>query len=112
MVTLPAATRPHRKLSRHRLLAAMALALLADLLQLVAFPIFIEGATSPADDAVDAILFIVLTALTGWHWEFAPSFLVELIPGVDLVPLWSLAVANVYRKERKRAKLELEADKS
>jgi hypothetical protein len=36
--------------------------------------------------------------LLGWHWEFLPSFAAKLIPGVDLVPLWTLAVANVYRK--------------
>jgi len=38
--------------------------------------------------------------LLGWHWEFLPSFAAKLIPGVDLVPLWTLAVANVYRKSR------------
>jgi hypothetical protein len=38
--------------------------------------------------------------LLGCHWEFLPSFAAKLIPGVDLVPLWTLAVANVYRKSR------------
>jgi hypothetical protein len=38
--------------------------------------------------------------LLGMHWEFLPSFLGKLVPGVDLVPFWSLAVANVYRKTR------------
>jgi hypothetical protein len=41
--------------------------------------------------------------LLGWHWEFLPSFAGKLIPGVDLVPLWTLAVANVYRKSRRDA---------
>jgi len=36
--------------------------------------------------------------LLGWHWEFLPSFFAKLVPGVDLVPFWTLAVANVYRK--------------
>jgi hypothetical protein len=39
--------------------------------------------------------------LLGWHWEFLPSFAAKLIPGVDLVPLWTLAVANVYRKAKR-----------
>ena len=45
----------------------------------------------------------MLTYLLGWHWEFLPSFLAKLVPGVDLVPLWTLAVANVYRKSKQIA---------
>jgi len=41
--------------------------------------------------------------LLGWHWEFLPSFLGKLVPGVDLVPFWTLAVANVYRKSKRIA---------
>jgi hypothetical protein len=37
-------------------------------------------------------------ARLGWHWEFLPSSIAKLVPGVDLVPFWTLAVANVYRK--------------
>jgi hypothetical protein len=36
--------------------------------------------------------------LLGWHWEFLPAFAAELVPGVDLVPFWTIAVGNVYRK--------------
>jgi len=42
-----------------------------------------------------------MLSLLGWHWEFLPSFLAKLVPGVDLVPLWTLAVANVYRKSKR-----------
>lgn len=83
-----------------RMRAALVLAGIADLLQIVVFPLFIEGAASPADDALDLIMTGILTWLLGWHWEFLPSFAGKLIPGVDLVPLWSLAVANVYRKSK------------
>jgi len=41
--------------------------------------------------------------LLGWHWEFLPTFLGKLVPGVDLVPLWTMAVANVYRKSKRLA---------
>jgi hypothetical protein len=41
--------------------------------------------------------------LLGWHWEFLPSFFAKLVPGVDLVPFWTLAVANVYRKAKRFA---------
>jgi len=83
-----------------RLRTAMILAIVADVLQLAVIPLFIEGAGSPADDILDLCVGGALTWLLGWHWEFAPSFLGKLIPGVDLVPLWTLAVANVYRKAK------------
>ena len=79
---------------------ALILAIAADALQIILLPLFVEGAESPADDALDAGVGIALMALLGWHWEFAPSFLAKLVPGVDLVPLWTLAVANVYRRTK------------
>src|SRR6266704_1410821 len=81
---------------RTRFRAAMILAMAADALQIFVFPLFAEGALSPADDVLDVALAAVLVHLLGWHWEFL--FLAELVPGVDLVPFWTAAVANVYRK--------------
>jgi len=86
-----------------RLRAAMLVAVLADVLQLAIFPLFVPGLESPPDDLLDLGIAAVLTWLLGWHWEFAPSFLAKLVPGVDLVPLWTLAVANVYRKSKQAA---------
>lgn len=83
-----------------RLRAALVLAVVADLAQMIVFPLFIEGAASPAEDLLDLGLAGLFTYLLGWHWEFLPSFFGKLVPGVDLVPLWTLAVANVYRKSR------------
>jgi hypothetical protein len=85
-----------------RMKAALIVAIVADLIQLIVFPIFVAGAESPPDDLIDLCVGGLLTYLLGWHWEFAPSFLAKLVPGVDLVPLWTLAVANVYRKSRPR----------
>jgi hypothetical protein len=78
----------------------MALAVVADALQLAIFPLFAPGFASPAEDVVDAALAVALTWLLGWHWEFLPSFAIKLVPGIDLAPLWTLAVANVYRKSK------------
>jgi hypothetical protein len=80
---------------------ALLLAVLADALQLALIPLFVEGAESPVADVVDIAMAAVLYFLLGWHWEFLPSFAGKLIPGVDLVPLWTLAVANVYRKSKR-----------
>ena len=92
-----------------RFRAAMVLAILADALQIVVFPLFVEGALSPADDVLDFGIAAVLTQLLGWHWEFLPSFLAKLVPGVDLVPFWTMAVANVYRKSKRIAVADEEA---
>jgi len=79
----------------------MILAIIADALQIVVFPLFVAGAASPADDILDFGIGAVLVYLLGWHWEFLPSFFAKLVPGVDLVPFWTMAVANVYRKSKR-----------
>ena len=84
-----------------RFKAAMVLAILVDALQIVVFPLFVEGALSPADDILDFGMAAVLVQLLGWHWEFLPSFLGKLVPGADLVPFWTMAVASVYRKTKR-----------
>ena len=81
----------------------MVLAIMADALQIIVFPLFVEGALSPANDVLDFGIGAVLVHLLGWHWEFLPSFLVKLVPGVDLVPFWTIAVANVYRRSKQMA---------
>jgi hypothetical protein len=86
-----------------RFRAAMILAVIADAIQIVVFPLFVEGGLSPADDILDFGIAALLINLLGWHWEFLPSFLAKLVPGVDLVPFWTLAVANVYRKSKQIA---------
>lgn len=80
---------------------AMVLAIAADALQIVALPLLVEGAESPADDVLDLGIGVAMVCLLGWHWEFLPSFLAKLVPGVDLAPLWTLSVANVYRKSKR-----------
>jgi hypothetical protein len=84
---------------------AMLLAIVADALQLVVFPAFVEGALSPADDILDLGIAAMMVRLLGWHWEFLPSFLAKLVPGVDLVPFWTMAVANVWRKAKRAAEV-------
>lgn len=86
-----------------RFRTAMILAIIADALQIVIFPLFAEGAISPADDLLDFGIGALMVRLLGWHWEFLPSFVAKLVPGVDLVPFWTMAVANVYRKSKRIA---------
>ncbi|HSS99144.1 MAG TPA: hypothetical protein VLK33_19050 [Terriglobales bacterium] len=78
--------------------AALVFAMAADALQIFVLPLFAQGGFSPAEDVLDIVVAVVLVHLLGWHWEFLPAFAAELVPGVDLVPFWSLAVGSVYRK--------------
>ena len=89
-----------------RFRTAMVLALVADAVQIILLPMFAEGAASPADDLLDLGIGAVMVNLLGWHWEFLPSFLAKLVPGVDLIPFWTMAVANVYRKAKIAARAE------
>jgi len=68
--------------------------------------LFVAGAISPADDLLDLAIGAVMVHLLGWHWEFLPTFLAKLVPGVDLVPFWTIAVANVWRKAKSMAAAE------
>lgn len=92
-----------RLLPGTRFRTALILAMIADAVQIIFLPLFLEGAASPADDLLDLGVAAVLVRLLGWHWEFLPSAAGKLLPGVDLVPFWTLAVANVYRKAKRIA---------
>jgi ABC-type xylose transport system permease subunit len=74
-----------------RVRAARAVAIAADAAQLFVFPAFAGGWVSPVNDALDLLVGAILVALVGWHWAFLPSFIVELLPGVDLIPSWTAA---------------------
>lgn len=84
------------KSSEHRL--AWLVAMVADALQIVAFPLFIEGAASPANSVLDMVVGLAMIRLLGWHWAFLPSLVAELIPGMDLFPTWTAAVWFVTRR--------------
>lgn len=60
------------------------LAMAADAFQDFVFPLFADGALSPADDVLDLAVAAILVHLLGWHWEFLPAFAAELVPAVDL----------------------------
>jgi len=77
--------------TRRRVLAARVLAVVADGLQLGLFPLFVGGALSVVNNVLDVVVAGGMIALVGWHWAFLPTFLAELVPGLDLVPTWTMA---------------------
>jgi hypothetical protein len=87
-------------LSPTRIKAARVIAITADFVQIILFPLFAEGIVSPFDDALDVFVCFMLTWLVGWHYSFLPSFVVKVVPMVDLVPSWTLAVFMATRQKQ------------
>jgi hypothetical protein len=93
------------KAPEHRI--AWAIAIAADALQIAAFPLFAEGAVSPADSLLDIFVGFILIRLLGWHWAFLPTLAAELIPGADLFPTWTAAVWFVTRQQVSAPQVEI-----
>jgi hypothetical protein len=76
-----------------RIWIARGLALLVDFAQVALLP----AELTPLNNAVDVGTALTMVGLVGWHWAFLPTFLAELVPFVDLVPTWTLAVLVATR---------------
>lgn len=86
--------------SRSRLVAAYAIAICADFIQICLTPAFFEGAASPIDGPVDLVVCIILSWLIGFHVAFLPSFFIKLVPIVEIAPTWTVAVLIASRHLR------------
>ena len=89
----------HPKFSRARLAAALAVAVVADGLQLLLGPIGWAG----VDDVIDVAAMALTTLALGFHVLFLPTFVLELLPVAGMLPTWTgcvLAVAYLRRKEK------------
>ena len=78
--------------------AALAIAIAADALQLAIFPLFVEGGFSPFDDGLDVFVALVLWRTFGWDLSILPTAVIEVIPGVDELPTWTLTTLYLIRK--------------
>jgi hypothetical protein len=77
---------------------ALGIAIVADAVQLVLAPLFVEGALSPLDDALDVAVALLLTVTLGWRWRTLLALGVELVPGLALFPTWTAMVATLAAK--------------
>ena len=93
-VAAPHAVDPTRKK------VALAFAAVADVAQWAFMPVFVEGAASPFEIALDAGIGLVLLLLLGFHWRLALAIAVELVPGADLFPTWTAMVATLPSVKR------------
>ena len=87
-------------LSRRAIQIARAVAIVADALQLVLLPLFVEGFASVLNDALDVVVGIVLVRLVGWNPVFLPTIVVELLPFGNLAPTWTIALFIATRSRQ------------
>jgi putative Mn2+ efflux pump MntP len=81
-------------------LAALAIALAADAIQIGLLPLFMGGAAAPWNDALDIGVGAAMVALLGWHVMFLPAFLGELVPLLNLFPTWTATVVFVLTSRK------------
>jgi len=84
-----------------RVWPAFAVAIAADGIQLLLGPL---GWTF-FDEITDVVTTIVMSLLIGFHLLFLPTFLLEFIPVVDMLPTWTgcVAVVVALRRREQRA---------
>lgn len=85
-------------LTRWRIVLALGIAVVADFLQVILVPlefVFIQ-------QIIDVVAMILTSLVIGFHWLLLPTFAVEFIPGVDMLPTWTGCVGAVIAL-RKRA---------
>jgi hypothetical protein len=87
-------------LTRGRMAFALAVAMIADGLQLLIGPLgwFIF------DEIIDVVALVLICPAIGFHLLLLPTFIVELFPIVDMLPTWTGCVAAVIalRKREQR----------
>jgi len=94
---LNAVLRPPR-LTRTRILLALAVAVVADGLQMLLLAFGWAG----IDQAIDVVAMGLTMWILGFHILLLPTFVVELIPVADMLPTWTGCTVAVIAL-RKRA---------
>jgi len=90
------------QLSQARIVIAIAVAASADLLQVVLLPV----AWTFTQQAIDVVAMGLTMGLLGFHLLLLPTFIVEFIPVVDMLPTWTGCVVAVIAL-RKRGEREV-----
>lgn len=89
-----------RPLTRRRMIIAVSIAAVADIIQIGLGPV---GWTF-FDEIVDVVVMLIMTRLIGFHWLLLPTFLLEFVPLADMLPTWTGCVIFVVRLRSKQQK--------
>jgi len=82
---------------------ALAIAALADAVQIGLFPVFSGGVLSVPDDVLDAAVAVALIATLGFRWQLVAALAVELVPGIAVFPSWTVFVATLPTRQARDA---------
>jgi len=85
-------------LTRQRMIAAFAVAAAADAIQVLLGPFGITF----ADEVLDVIAMILTWRLLGFHALLLPTFLLEVLPIVDILPTWTGCVGIVVAMRKRQ----------
>ncbi|MCS7089104.1 MAG: hypothetical protein RMN51_07995 [Verrucomicrobiota bacterium] len=75
---------------------ALGVALVADLVQLGLGPLGVLW----VDDLLDLMVALIEISLLGFHPFLLPSFVLEVLPGLELMPTWTACVLAVIVRRR------------
>jgi hypothetical protein len=81
----------HPTITRTKAIAALSVAVAADLIQLALGPF---GWTS-FDEFIDVVAMVTTWSLLGFHPLLLPTFILECVPIVDMLPTWTGCVGAV-----------------
>jgi len=95
----PRATWLRPKLNRWRIGLALLVAVSADALQIFLGPF----GWAFSDEAIDVVAMIATSVLIGFHVLLLPTFIVELVPVVGMLPTWTACVIAVVALRRRQA---------
>ena len=84
--------------TRSRIKAAYGVAIATDVMQLALGPF----GWAFVDEILDVIALILTTRLLGFHPLLLPTFVLELVPIVDVLPTWTGCVALVVATRKKQ----------
>jgi hypothetical protein len=87
-------------LTRWRVVLALVVAVTADALQILLGPI----GWMLSDEVIDVVTMAVTTLLIGFHVLLLPTFIVESLPLVDMLPTWTGCVIAVVALRRRQAR--------
>ena len=84
-------------LSRGRICFALAVALITDALQFGLGPF----GWVLIDEGLDVLAMLLISGAIGFHTLLLPTFVIELIPGPDLLPTWTACTSAVIMLRKK-----------
>jgi hypothetical protein len=85
------------RLTRRRIVLALAVAAAADVLQIALLPFtwtFVQA-------AVDVVAMVLVLPVLGFHLLLLPTFVIEFLPGVDMLPTWTGCVVAVIALKKR-----------